>query len=147
MIQGRAYWKSWDFDGPGKLGRGNVGNYTRRDSLNETVFNGRAIAMGISGRGSEQMTAWPRVRVNFASLLLTNKNLQIPECNRTILSFFLSPNSSPYACPRVFPSSYLPTNAKLCFHQHQARNVMRQMENIRLCFSSLLHSLLGRMLN
>lgn len=103
MIQGRAYWKSWDFDGPGKLGRGNVGNYTRRDSLNETVFNGRAIAMGISGRGSEQMTAWPRVRVNFASLLLTNKNLQIPECNRTILSFFLSPNSSPYACPRLFP--------------------------------------------
>lgn len=90
LIQRRAYWKSWDFDGPGKLVRGNVGNYTRRDSLNETVFSGRAIAMGISGRGSEQMAEWPRVRVNFASLLLTNKNLQIPECNRTILSFFLS---------------------------------------------------------
>lgn len=102
LIQRRAYWKSWDFDGPGKLGRGNVGNYTRRDSLNETVFSGRAIAVGISGRGG--VSRWRHGRESALILLAFFSQTKIYKFQNVIgpssLSFFLSHNSSPYACPR-----------------------------------------------
>lgn len=134
LIQRRAYWKSWDFDGPESWDVG-----TSAIIRGEIHWMKQFLVEGRSQWASREggVSRWRHGRESALILLAFFSQTKIYKFQNvtgpSFLSFFLSPNSSPYACPRLFPSSYLPTNPKLCFHQHQARNVMRQTENMRLC--------------